>query len=319
MHLLEDIRNDVAKFVGSSGLCADNPRVLTAINEARRILFDLGDWEPFVDPVCIHPNECVITLPSRYKYAKSAYMCKQRITVENDWFTQIGNWDRCCGPCIGNLVRVPGKFTTFRDWPCDPNQGKCCSPEGFFIVVQLESGLDRGVELIFKGSGAGREQVSLTRTVDTAPFIDDMPNVGEVRFLHLNFIVKPKTQGRIRVYGYDGVNKILLAVYDPDEVNPQFTRYRVPGRPRGPVLIKAKKRYIPLSDDPTEIVEVSADVLIHVLQAITDREGRNTASYSSNIQAAVGLLNKQASGPESTSTVPIRFSRAYKVRGLVEP
>lgn len=320
MHTLEDIRNGVAKLVGTSGMCPDDPRVLTAINEARRILYDLGDWEPFVDPLCIYPHEGTITLPARYKYAKSAYICKQRIVVENDWFNQIGNWDQCCGPCLGNLVRVPGQFVTFRDWPtCSvPNLGPCCAPDGFWLNPMLETNADREILLTFKGPSSTREILSLTRWVTSQAFEYSGPAPHEQKFLGLTHLIKPKTVGRVRLYGYDGANRILLALYDPDDVNPQFTRYRVPGHIRGPVLVKAKKKYIPLSDDPTEIVEVSEDVLIHVLQAITDREGRNTTGYSMNIQAAVGLLNKQGAGPESTSTVPIRFSRAYKVTGLVE-
>jgi hypothetical protein len=317
MDTLENVLNDVAKFVGASGSCPDDPIVLTGINNARRVLYKLGDWECMCEPVCIHSFECGITLPSRFAYAKTAHTCGIPVVINNGWYTSVPVWGEYAGRAVGNLVQMPGSFVTFRDWPCTPGREKCCPKNGFYLGITLENPADVGVELTFKGHGVSREHVSVTRTVDSAAFVMDGPDFGEYRYSQLTHLIKPVTKGRIRLYGYDGANKVLLAHYDQDDLNPQFTRYYAP-RGRGPYMIKAKKRYIPLRGDATEIVDISADVLIHALQALTEREARNLAGYRDSISSAVALLNKEDAGPQATSTSPIRMSRAYKVTGLTQ-
>lgn len=319
MDLLLDVRKAVAPFVGPSGACAEDTETLEGINEARRILYELGDWKGTTDPICVKPHCGTITLPPVYNYAKRAFIACKSIPVINDWFTNIqGEFDSCCGRQCG-IFRQEGEFVTFRDWPCVPRRDKCCPEVGFKIKVVFESDRDNDVKLTFYGRGVHRHEVKISRT-SVGAWDLNTAGTGEDPLLSLTRVIKPRTKGRIRVYGYDGdaetpTNEFLLAVYEQEWVNPQFTRYTVP-RISGGVVMKAKKKYIPLVNDD-EFVDIHTDAIIHVLQALAERKGKRLDLYGANIKLATDFLNRQLSGPESTSTAPVQMSSAYRVDGLI--
>lgn len=319
MDLLEDVRRDIAKFVGDSGVCADDERVLETINDARRVLYPLGDWKGTTEPLCICPFACGLTLPAEFSHAKTAFICRTKMVVENDWFVRMsGGFEEYCG-AGGTLVQLPGEFVTFRDWPTHCVPGKpCCAPEGFYVELVFEDDRDCGVEISLEGIGAERRKVSLTRTLNQGPFNSQLGQPGETRMVQLRHIIKPKMYGRLRLYGNDGANRILLALYDPDDINPHFTRYSFPRTMRGPLLLKAKKKFVKYEDNPKQFVDISTDALIHTAQALTDRASRNIVAFNANLNLAIGYLDRELSGPQSTSTSPMRMATAYRVGNLMD-
>lgn len=316
MQTLSQIRKAVAPFVGDSGVCEDDPRVLEAVNEVRDILYELGDWKNTVDGLCVHPYRGIITLPPKYSHAKKAYTCNSgnMVTVNNEWFVELsGDWDDYCGDPVV-ITQHPGVYVTFRDWPCVPKK-ECCPPEGFYVKVVPESDKDCGTEIIFHGQAVKQREFSLTRVLGKA-WKPILGQPGEIPMAALNLVVKPITHGRIRVYGYDHANEILLAVYEPQDINPQYTRYAVRCGLHT-VVIKAKKRFKELTGDPNQFVDIHTQALIHGLQGVTDRLNRNLPGYNAGISMATGYLNKELAGPQSTCTYPIRMSKAYRVEGLI--
>lgn len=326
MDLLPEVRDAIAPFVEDSGVCPEDLRTLKAINDARRILYPMGDWDGTTDHLCVKCQAHKFTLPSEYDYAKQAYRCKTNIVVENDWFVRMdGSISEHCGDPFGNLVKQPGQYVTFRDWPgCIPGQNKCCSPEGFRIELVFESENDCGVPIVFQGVGASRRQVSLTRVLTGRPFVPVIPGPKDERLVQLKHVIKPKMNGRVRVYGVDGANTILLALYDPDEINPHYTRYYNSGGGYSPfysnasLITKVKKRYIKYEDNPEQFVDIHTEALIMMAQALTARKNKDTAAFSANVSLAAAFLQKQLGGPQSTSNSPVRWSNAMRVTGLIE-
>lgn len=317
MDTLAQVREDVAPYVGSAGACAEDQSVVNAINDVRRILYELGDWEGTTDPLCIKPHCGTITLPAGYTHASKGYIACRPIQVVNDWFSYIGDFDKACGRQT-NILKQEGEYVTFQDWPCVPKQ-KCCDEKGFKLKIVFESEGDDGVTLKFHGRGVHQHEMMITRSWGGA-WINTPATDAEPALLSLTRVIKPKTKGRIRVYGFDGyaanpTNERLLAVYEPNWVNPAFARYHV-SRGVSSVALKAKKRYIPIDSDD-QFVDLHTDAIIHGLQAITERRARNLAAYNSNMKMAVDFLNAQMGRKQATSTAPIQMSEAYKVEGLI--
>jgi hypothetical protein len=312
---LGKVRKAVAKYVGDSGACETDPVVVEAINEARRIIYPLGDWDCITEPICVKPYDHAITLPHDLDYAKKGYACTGRITIANDWFSRVvGDFDGYCGGCINPMRRIPGLHATFREWPCIRRQSECCPEHGFFIKLVFESDNDCDTTITFNGYGPTRRKLSVTRTFNGKAWKPFIAQPGELPFLKIENVIKPRTDGRIRVYGYDGANELLLALYEPEDVDPSYTRYCV--TTCGPVLLKAKKKFIDLTDD-TDFVEINTDAIIHALQALTDRKARNDTGFGTKLSLARDLLDKENAGPQTTATAPIRMSSAYRVEGLV--
>lgn len=312
MDTLGDVRRDVAKYVGDSGSCPDDPRVVQAINDARRVLYPLGDWKGTVQPICLVSSCGIVTLPSRFEYIKQIGDCDRPVAVQNGWFTTEGV-DQC-GRNWRTAKVVPGEFCTFSDWPLTRGACKTACYYGFYVNVVFEDERDKDVVIRMQAEGTNHMNFSLTRVCRGA-WIDHKANPGEDEAIRITSVIKPKTHGRVRVYGYDGSNNILLGYYERDDVNPTYLRYQVGGRRA--VMAKAKKKFIKLDNDD-QPVDIATEALIHALQALTDRENRNPAGFNTNLGLATGFLNKQLSGPQSTATTKMRISPAYRVTGLVE-
>lgn len=316
MDPLKDVRIDVAPFVGPSGACPDDESVLEAINQARRILYPLGEWKDTVTPVVLNSQYGIVTLPSDYEYLKHTHYSRQVCGIDNGWYSVLNGFSSYCGAGVANR-KQDGEYVTFRDWP-RKTMRKTCSTAGFFIKLVAEDYNDIGVKLVFQAIGEFIGRISLTRTISAAHH-PHLALPGELPIAELRYVTKPVTKGRIRVYGYDGANEFLLAVYEPHEINPQYTRYIIGVNHARPYQIvgKCKKKYKPiLSED--EPVDIHTEALIHTLQALTDRKSRDNNSFNSNLRLATDFLNKEIAGPQSVRTVPMKMSHAYKVTGLIE-
>lgn len=144
------------------------------------------------------------------------------IPVRNEWYAYApsgpGNLSGTDG--LRGIVRQSGRYTTFIDWD-----------EAKFLRLKFEETEGAGT-VLFKGrlAGAkiytdGSEGVGLdytgTATVTTTKTFDEPPYA----------ILKPKTNGRVKLYAVnpdDSNDETLAGYYEPDEMNPSYTRYRVP-------------------------------------------------------------------------------------------
>jgi hypothetical protein len=316
MDALSDVRRDVAEYVGPSGACPGDEEVLTAINDARRIIYPVGEWKDTVVPLQINVYGGCFTLPPAYDHIKKLFAGRAIVDVKNDWFSVLNDGSKFCGTAVA-ATKVPGEFVTFREWNKVAKVKGCCLTTGFYLRVICEDDRDEGVELTFQAVGIHEHQVSLTRTLLKAWQCSDA-QPGEAQVLRLTYVVKPKTFGRIRVYGYDDTSSVLMAIYDSGDVNPQFSRYTFPchGQHIG-VIGKAKKRYKPLVNE-TDPVDIHTNALIHCLQAITARKSRDLGMFNSSMQQAISFLMAEIASPQGSTTTPMQMSSAYRMTGLVE-
>lgn len=306
METLDNVKRDVAKFVGDSGMCPDDDRVLESINDVRRILYPMGDWKNTTDSLCLVPCCGIITLPNQYEYVRKAYRCNGNVQVNNGWY-ELVNGCNCRGGFIGTLQKTPGEFVTFADWPTIfKDSNKACGLNGFYIKLVFENSLDIGVELTFTGIGINNREVSLTRKCEAA-WIPQTAGPGEERVTQLFTVVKPVTKGRIRLYGYDGANEFLLALYDKNDINPRYQRYTMYRGASCQIYVNAKKKFVKLTDDK-QFVDIETEALIHGLQAIAARENKDIVSFNANLILARARLESELKGPQSTATAPIKWS-----------
>lgn len=312
MDSVESVRRDIASFVGDSGRCWSDPEVLDALNDARRLLYKLGNWKGTVDGLIIQPHQCVLTLPFEFDFITKAFICKRTMQIENQWFSPIidGFETECGNRCEDNLINLGDKFASYRDYTVDRT---------FRLEVQAEGEDDKGVEIAFNATGEHGNRVLLTRVlkgpwepVDANPITDDW-------ILNFRSVVKPKTVGRVLVYIFDPNRdqRILCAIYEPDDINPFYRRYKLNGynnSSRG-IAVKAKRKYRKLLND-TDWVELSTEALIHACQALTSRSARNIPEFNANIGLATAYLNKELSSEDSIRNYPMKMSTRYRVDAL---
>lgn len=281
---------EVAPFVGDSGACPDEPRVKEAINRARRVLYELGNWDGTVSDIVIQSYKGTITLPPAYDFITKSWRVVRKMDLPNEWFTIVthGFRDVCSLTCPAIKMNEP--VVTFRDFAM-------IYPDNCFFRAEVMFESDReeeGTEVVLHGYNKQGGRQALSRKYKTGfKGITETPVIDQyVRSLYQ--VTKPQTVGRVRVYGYQpsSEKEVLMAIYEKDDINPTLTRYSVGTCSINQYAISAKKKYRPLVND-SDPVEIHPDALVHAIQALTARGNRNLGEYNSNLSMAVQFLDRQ--------------------------
>lgn len=300
---LEEMVELVKGFIGDSGTCSYE-RGVKAVNQARRLLWNKRAWtsqEEYVQICCV--NDC-FTLPSRYEQIKLAWIGNESASLADEWFNATNAFalhaDHSCHRLI---TEVGGLHVLFRDYTTRPYQ----------IAVLAENSEDVGVELMFEA----QDEYSTYHKVTVAA--QAYPSIGKsnVSVRGIRTVSKPVTKGRIRVYAYDATleTKTLIAIYQPNDANPTFRRFKAP-KTCECITLYASKKYFDLTD-PKELVEFIPDAMIYAILALNSRENRKAQEFLSNLALAVQEQEKEMSGYEIPTAAPIRFANYSRVDNLI--
>lgn len=300
---LEEMVEVVKGFCGDSGVCSYE-RAVKAVNQARRLLWNKRGWtsiEEYVQICCV--NDC-FTLPSRYEQIKLAWIGNESASLADEWFNATNAFAlHADHSCHRGIVEVGGLHVLFRDYRTHPYQ----------IAVLAENIEDVGVELMFDAQDEYQSyhKVSVT-TVRT-------PDIGKSQetVVGIRAVSKPVTKGRIRVYAYDPVLdiKTLIAIYQPNDANPTFRRFKAP-RTCECITLYASKKYFDLTD-PKELVEFIPDAMIYAVLALNSRENRKAQEFMSNLALAVQEQEKELEGYGIPTAGPIRFANYSRAENLI--
>ena len=303
------VRKQVAAHVGESGKHSTDPDVLEAINEARRIIYPLGDWQDTVQPACLTVCCNSVTLPSWGETIRSAWLGRESMEIENQWFEcmECSSFKHYCYSDVSsNLVDLGKRFATFR--PYERN---------FRIKVVGTDDRDKGVEMTFHAISEYGETLLLTRILDKAwkPVTSDPTNDKWVK--SISAVNKPVTFGDVRVYIWDPIQQMetICAIYEPLDVNPQLRRYAIRLSGRNQLFAMVKKRFVELVDD-RQLVDIHTDALIHLLHGITARANRDTATYALNIKAARNFLDGEISNNLPDQAYNVQIDMGNRERNL---
>lgn len=300
---LEEMVEVVKGFVGDSGVCSYD-RAVKAINQARRLLWNKRAWttqEEYVQICCI--NDC-FTLPSRYEQIKLAWIGDHSVSLADEWFNATNAFalhaDKSCHRLI---TEVGGLHVLFREYTTNPYQ----------IGVMAEDAEDAGVELMFDA----QDQYGTYNKVKVTA--ENPPTLAKSGLLvkGIRAVSKPVTKGRIRVYAYDSAleAKTLIAIYQPNDANPTFRRFKAP-KTCECITLYVSKKYFDLTD-PKELVEFTADAMIYAVLALNSRENRKAQEFIQNLTLAVQEQEKEMEGAEIPTAAPLRIANYSRADNLI--
>jgi hypothetical protein len=300
---LEEMVEVVKGFVGDSGVCSYD-RAIKAVNQARRLLWNKKAWtsqEEYVQICCV--NDC-FTLPSRYEQIKLAWIGNDTASLADEWFNATNAFALQAGnSCHRGITEVGGLHVLFRDYTTHPYQ----------IGVMAEEAEDIGVELMFEAQDQYDTYHKVKVTTANPPTLAK----SDLLVKGIRGVTKPITKGRIRVYAYDTAleAKTLIAIYQPNDANPTFRRFKAP-RTCECITLYASKKYFDLTD-PKELVEFIPDAMIYAILALNSRENRKAQEFLSNLSLAVQEQEKEMSNAEIPTAAPIRFSNYSRAENLI--
>ena len=294
----------VKGFVGDSGVCSSE-RAIKAINQARRLLWNKREWNTTAEYVDICCADCCFTLPNRYEQVKLAWVNGEAASLADEWFnaTQWKNLYNSGNSCHRLITEIGGRHVVFQEYTTAPYQ----------IGVMVEDPLDVGVTLTFEA----QDEYSTYHTVKVTTILPPQKALSDLRFTGLRSASKPKTKGRIRVYAYnpDSQSSLLLAIYQPNDINPSFRRFRIP-RSCNTITLYAAKKYFDLVDEQ-ELVEFSADSMIYAVLALNSRENRKAQEFLINLDLAIKEEEKAMEGDEIPTAAPLRIANFQRPENLI--
>lgn len=314
MDTLKQVAEDVAPFVGDSGACPGDAIIITAINNARRILYELGEWKHTRKDIVIQSYGGTITLPNELDFIVKSWYPRIATELPNEWFSFIvdGFDEMCASSC--RPIKMNEPVITFRDLFMSYPEEKYFRVEVMYEDMQEASDLE--VALHGYNKIGGRQM--LTRDF-TGPYESVTANPPDDVFMRsLNGMTKPVTKGRVRIYEYipATTKRLFCGIFEKDDINPKLTRYNFTGgcsscRPKTvscrQFLVTAKKKYRPLVNETDEL-DIATDAMIHTLQALTARKARNIPEYNAQLGLATGFLQRELGKDEPYRQAFVRTS-----------
>jgi hypothetical protein len=239
--LLSQAQTLLAEYV-EYGMCATDPRVVKGINLAiERLLpglnpektigryqFDVNNNKQIT---CPRDVKTVLAASTNYQACTGGHCgpgCTTIYSVKSRWYEMLPGGPVGFVACAPNILMDLGTgFSTFED--CTDEAPMTLrlyadlpqvSSEGSLIVNALDA---NGNHIVSYDNNQYVPGIMLPIPIQGQNYVD-----SEMMVSQIISVTKPQTAGRLRLFGVeaDGTQE-PLAVYEPDELNPDYRRYLV--------------------------------------------------------------------------------------------
>lgn len=314
---------------------ADLTRITAYINKAVRRLLPKGKWRDTFAWMRFCANNACITLPRQVDTVEAVAVCGSPGTIRDQWYSYLPNG--------------PGTATC-----CDGQSSSCSSGmidrgehPSFNDITAGET--DRKIRVYADVTEASTSYITLQgydengnwiRTLDGSTWIDGEKvlistavQVSTNFFTRLSRVIKPVTNGTVRIYEYNtttAANVQALGFYEPDETIPMYRRYYLGAVSGGsshggdcdtvPVDVMVKLRFVPVSTENDFIMIGNLPALVEMVRAIRKYENNLIAEATAYEALAVKYLDEELRNYIGDGTVVQMKveSRATFGAGLVE-
>lgn len=320
--IASDVFEAVAPMVGDGGVCPDNDegkteiiKVLNLATEALMKRLDakgtLWEWHLPVSVGCIG-------LPDDVLEVRQAWLDGQSMRLRDEWWQGAlsvglrGNWS---GPNIvhcggGDLIDLGDGHASPINWPDHANTKLA-------LVAENEGDAGQKVQVKFLDEYRNEQEEFLELPGDLQPVI------SESHVMHLTFLRKPVTKGAVKAYVYYDHKGLRngFAYYRAKTTTASFRRKKIPNGycGGGTLLIKAKRRFQPISSETDQLVICDKQALGWGVQAIAAQRRKDAQEYNEFLTLAVNELEKelqdgQAAGASGQVQYISPFGSALRTR-----
>jgi hypothetical protein len=293
------------------GMCATDPRVIRGINMAIERLLPALNPEKSIARYQIDVYNGTITCPRDVKTvlaASTSYPactgshcgpgCRTIFSVKSRWYEMLPGGPVDFLKCTyGILMDIGSGFSTFADPTTD-------NPLTIRVYADVPQAASEGNLVIRALDGDGNNIISYDNNTYVPGILLPIPIQGQ-NFIDSDQTVsqiisvsKPQTVSRIRLYGVDPVTGVQtpLAIYDPDEINPDYRRYMVSwvgDNAPGIITVLAKRRYIRLQSPYADLFITNTGALQNALMAMKYERAGAFDQAAAAWKTAFGILDQE--------------------------
>lgn len=317
----KEVKDSTIKRV--AGVCVDSAEFADLVNEATRKLMRRGDWVGTVTPIQICAKAGCLVLPRIVQSIRKLSLCNQPLPVGNLWYrfinarecgsSQFGTGWSHAGYGLGAL-HSNGQSCCYNDIMGDGRLIRAYPTVLADIGKTLTIfGVDNYNQPLRTDNGDGTWSDGWVISLNT-PYgsPDASASPAPLPYVRrIDRVVKEKTQGQVRLFAYDPANDVLedLAVYDPGETSPTYTRYSLHVNQAGvggicgstatccsavhSIVALVKIRFIPVEFDTDWCMIENLDMLKDMVQSIKLREAGDLQGSTAFELAAVREGNRE--------------------------
>lgn len=284
-------------------LCTTDTRLLDYVNQAQERLLYKGKYVGTYGRYQVCVNESCITLPRQLETVESIAICDYPAVVRGEWFEFLsaGPGVLATDSDIGNQIVDRGEACAFDDVRGDNKRlaiyTTVTETAGATMNLQFYDENGEWVRSLTGGTWIEGEELTIPAAGNYQLTTNFCHAGGLVR------VIKPRTNGVIRLYEYDTVNLTYkpLAYYEPSETIPVYRRYIIPNLESlagtdceyVAVTIMGKMRFIPVYGDDDFILVANIGALKLMCQAIQKEENNLWDDAQKYEAKAVMLLEDQ--------------------------
>ncbi len=342
-----DVKAEIARVSGTSGMSVTDPRVLARLNEAIQELMNEGAFPGVVDRWHLRATDGHICLPPELDMLLEFTADGVPAQIVSPWaeFVNYGpgiaydllprggrrNWFRCG---TGNLYDR-GELCVKTPIPISDGSCSCADvPVGPWVIRQYAnpaaneaSGIYSTIQGLDENGLTVRSEVDGTWINGVRLGISSGSGFTETtqNFSSIEAYTKPKTNGYVRITAWNGTDEIELSNYAPWQTTPSYHHYFSPYLQAavrfGPccrvVLARARRRFVPVAEDTDVLIISNVQALKSMVIALWKREAGNLDVYAAKKLTAVDIMKKEAVAYTGKVRSPaITFQRGFNVGTL---
>jgi hypothetical protein len=312
------------------GMCPTDPRVITGINLAIERLLPRLNPEKAIARYQFDIVDNVITMPRDVKTVLAASTvypsctggtgscgpgCTSILSVKSRWYEMLPGGPVGFIPCAENVLMDLGTgFSTFADPSTD-------DPLTLRLYADIPQNSDEGFIVIQGTDPNGNMPYSFVNGVYIRGQTLQIPTLGTnfndtpQMWTHIGSITKPQTVGRLRLYGIDanGV-QTPLAMWEPDELNPDYRRYLVtwtgPQLP-GILTVLVKRRFMWTTSQYSDLFITNIGALQNALQAMKYEKAGAFDQAQAAWSMAFQILDAEARDTDGDYNVSVQMQEWF--------
>lgn len=291
-----DLFEVLQSHVGEGGICvrteADKQLIIRNLNEALPILMKRLDAVGTLWTWKVQEHEGCFCLPYDCLEARQVFLDGEVLAMHDEWYEgRLGGRLEGYSCCPGSaLIDVGDGFPIPYAWP--PHW------DARFGVVALNAN-DAGqvvrVDVTNRYGHKIREELTLLPDQETV--WTDSPVTS------VTFLKKPVTQGFVGLYVFypQTGKRIKITTLMPQVTLPSYRKKKLPPGCSccGEVVIKGKRRFIPITGEFDALPICDSDALIFTFHALAARKRGDIAEYNSQLTFAVNELNRELQNANS--------------------
>ena len=293
-----EIKSQLARVAGQSGLSANDSRLLDMVNEAQERLCTLGEWPEMYDRIRFCQYEGLVALPSEYSDITAVTIDGRAHSLVDPWFEFVTSGP---GPVSDQYeVVVPrGEAPVYRQAGDTARFIRVYSSadertNGVRPSVRI-CGLDENghwVRTEVNGVWQDGENVELRG--------DDVTNYATTahKFSKVTFVEKARTNGHVVLnYIDNALVETQAARYHHYDINPSFQIYHIPTIGEGSTKSlqgRARRRVVPVTQDSDLMTISNVSALKHAIKAVGFSDQGKDVESETSYEVAKRILAEAA-------------------------